>query len=513
MFCGCISLKSLDLKNFFLLSNVNLNNIFYNCLNLEYINIFNFNAKKAKYYDNMFFGTSDYLIYCINDYIKDTDGILVQLTSKNCSVKDCSTNWKESKKRIIEGKNMCINDCSTISYYEYNYKCYPECPNGTIPSLKNEYLCEDEIIVNNSINDKDINVNNINNNDNNINSNKNQYENLKEKYENNPDIIKYIYQESINNFINDIKYGILDNEILTIINKEKENETIEDYIVNDQNIVFQITTTYNQNHKKYDNISTINIEEECQNILKEKYNISKNDSLLIFKYEYFIPNLNIPIIGYDVFHPITKKQLDLTYCENSNVNLNIPVIIDEDNLEKYNPDSDFYNNICKSYTNEKGLDLTIYERKKEYNYYNMSLCPKNCKYNGYDRNTKKVSCECEIQTKESALLLEDVINIDKLLNNFVNIKSISKIGLFKCYKETFSKEGIKSNILSYILLIIIFIFVTSCILFFAKEYKLLFNRIDEIVNLGKKENIIITTNNEINNVNNKGNKGNKNIKR
>ena len=121
-------------------------------------------------------------------------------------------------------------------------------------------------------------------------------------------------------------------------------------------------------------------------------------------------------------------------------------MIDEDNLEKYNPDNDFYNNICKSYTNEKGLDLTIYERKKEYNYYNMSLCPKNCKYNGYDRNTKKVSCECEIQTKESALLLEDVINIDKLLNNFVNIKNISNIGLFKCYKETFSTEGIKSSI-------------------------------------------------------------------
>ena len=59
----------------------------------------------------------------------------------------------------------------------------------------------------------------------------------------------------------------------------------------------------------------------------------------------------------------------------------IPVLINENNLEKYNPDSDFYNNICKSYSNEKGLDVTIFDRKKEYNQYNMSLCPRNCKYN------------------------------------------------------------------------------------------------------------------------------------
>ena len=61
-----------------------------------------------------------------------------------------------------------------------------------------------------------------------------------------------------------------------------------------------------------------------------------------------------------------KKQLDLSYCENSNVQLNIPVLINENNLEKYNLDCDFYNNIFKSYTNEKGLDVTIFDRKKEY---------------------------------------------------------------------------------------------------------------------------------------------------
>ena len=41
---------------------------------------------------------------------------------------------------------------------------------------------------------------------------------------------------------------------------------------------------------------------------KEKYNISQNQSLLIFKYEYYIPDLHIPLIGYGVFNPETKNN-------------------------------------------------------------------------------------------------------------------------------------------------------------------------------------------------------------
>jgi len=99
MFENCTLLQSLELKNFFLSTDVELNNMFFKCSNLEYINIYYFNAKKAKSYDNMFYGTTDYLVYCINDNLEDTDQILIQLTFKNCSVKDCSNNWKSSKKK------------------------------------------------------------------------------------------------------------------------------------------------------------------------------------------------------------------------------------------------------------------------------------------------------------------------------------------------------------------------------------------------------------------------------
>jgi len=90
-----------------------------------------------------------------------------------------------------------------------------------------------------------------------------------------------------------------------------------------------------------------------------------------------------------------------------------------------------------------------------------------------------------------------------LLNNFIDIKSISNIGLFKCYKETLSKEGLKANISSYILIIIIILFFISFILFFSIEYKILFIRFEEVAKSTKNKK----------EVNNKDRKYNKNKKK
>ena len=124
--------------------------------------------------------------------------------------------------------------------------------------------------------------------------------------------------------------------------------------------------------------------------------------------------------------------------------------------------------------------MTIYDRKNEYNNNNMSLCPKNCEYTNYNNITKKVSCECENQKSSSKLMFDDIVKKDKILNNFINIKSISNIEIIKCYKEIFSNKGLKSNIGSYILLIIIIIFILCCIFFYIKEYKILFDKIKNI---------------------------------
>ena len=55
-----------------------------------------------------------------------------------------------------------------------------------------------------------------------LNNNQNSYENITEKNDNNPIIMKYVYQNRINNFVSDIQKGMLDTEIDDLINNEYE---------------------------------------------------------------------------------------------------------------------------------------------------------------------------------------------------------------------------------------------------------------------------------------------------
>ena len=45
-----------------------------------------------------------------------------------------------------------------------------------------------------------------------------------------------------------------------------------------------------------------------------------------------MPGVKIPIIGYDIYNPLNKSKLDLKYCNDSIVNFQIPVSLEQNNL-------------------------------------------------------------------------------------------------------------------------------------------------------------------------------------
>ena len=265
-----------------------------------------------------------------------------------------------------------------------------------------------------------------------------------------------------------------------------------DYIVRGYKELFQITSSYNQDNKEYVNISRINLG-ECEDLLKEAYNIDKKETLIIFKLEFYLEGINIPIIKFDVYNPITKELLDLKHCKS--VKIISPVSIDENILFKYDPTNDYYNDICYTYTTENGTDIVLLDRKNEFNKNNMSLCERGCNFIEYNSETKNVICECDIQNR-SPLQLEDIINKEKLLNNFVDIKSISNINIIKCYETLFSKDGLINNIGNYILLSIILIYIISLLLFIIKGFSLLTNKINNIIKNKKFNNNNIKNSND-----------------
>ena len=267
--------------------------------------------------------------------------------------------------------------------------------------------------------------------------------------------------------IKNINYNIINHKIDSLLSNVTFGNK-NDLCMKEENVLYQITTTENQNNNIYNNISTIKLG-KCEDILREKYNISSNLSLIIFKIDYYMEGLLIPIIGYEVYEPINKTKLDLSYCEESSISYNIPVSIDENNLFKYNPNSEYYNDECNSYTTENGTDIILNDRKEDFIENNMSLCENLCDYMGYDTDSKKALCECGIRYKEFILSeIDKETNI--LSNNFTKDDTTSNLGAMKCYQVVFSKEGLSKNIGSYILFFIIIIHIISTILFYKCGY-------------------------------------------
>ena len=370
---------------------------------------------------------------------------------------------------------MCIEDCKNEKNYRYEYenKCYSSCPKGTEISQNNECISSDiktcpedfpYLLVETNECVKKCKIADLFSG---TCSTDNPNENTKE--------------ENINNIKKGIEEHSID-DLLDNIVKEKG----EDLIISEKDIKYTITSTANQDNNKNNNISTIKLG-KCENILKNKYNISINDSLLILKLDIFKEGMLTPIIEYEVYHPETKDKLNLEYCKNTPININLPIPLNETDLFKYDPKNEYYTDLCNTYTTENGTDITLTDRQNEYINNNLSLCENECKYNGYDNRKQKISCECLIKIK-LPIISEIKIDKNKIKESFTDIKNIINLNILKCYKTLFKKEGLIFNIGNYIILSVIFFYLISSFIFFSKGYGILVDKINNILNFNFSKN-------------------------
>ena len=133
--------------------------------------------------------------------------------------------------------------------------------------------------------------------------------------------------------------------IKCIISGTKEDKIIND---TDNNIAYQITTSNNQKNNKTKELKLSSFDlGDCENILKKKYDIKDIETLIILKADVKIDNL-INSVQYEIYHPINKSKLNLSYCADNNIILKYPQppLIKENELYLYEPNSDYYNDIC-----------------------------------------------------------------------------------------------------------------------------------------------------------------------
>ena len=311
--------------------------------------------------------------------------------------------------------------------------------------------------------------------------------------------ISMLKRDKLSNYLKEInnsfEVSINEEQKLSILNEYMKNRTSmyyidenEELIIPREEMTITFTSTYNQKKNENSNsTTTINLG-ECEKKLKIIYNISEESNLYILKIDKNQKGKNYPLIEYEVFYPLNGGEmeiLNLSLCEGIDIELSIPIIIN-DTIDKYNPKSSYYNDICSKTTSKCNTDITLNDRRNEFMINNMSLCEENCELTSYDYIYKKAKCSCK--TKATISLDKIELNRKDILKNFIDIKRITNIEIIKCYKIVFNKNNLKNNYGSFFILFIFLLYFLCIIIFFCKSWKSLINEIIKIRKAKNNEN-------------------------
>ena len=290
----------------------------------------------------------------------------------------------------------------------------------------------------------------------------------------------YAFLEGLCQYLNLTNYLILNELIPDLIETYPNSNGSSLIIKGEDNITFQITTEKNENdlvNNYMINIQKLSVLDlnGCNDILRETYSINPNDSLIILKVEKITSKVQEKNIQYEIYHPATKKQLDISIC--NNIDLNIPITLSKDKenlykkLQEYGYDlldsqDSFYQDICSKYKSENGTDVILSDRKNDFYDYDLS-CQDNCKYSSYSDKTKYLKCECKIDNKN--ITLEKFK--DFVYESFASFFKYSNYKFIKCYKLVFHINSITKNIGSIILIILFLLQIIILIIYIIKGIK------------------------------------------
>ena len=436
LFCNCESLISVDFSQVDLTNIIYFDSIFTNCLSLEYINLINYDEsiplESSQIQLNQFIPSN--LVICIDE--SKAPVLYNSLNSIKCPVVYCGENWKGEQLTY----NVEEDKCEKIGELETDEL------NDDLPSEKEKensyYSFQANKLTEFFNNDKDIPI---------------------------EEIMEAIKMGEFRKFME----GTYKNELYKILDDK----------------IYQVSTLSAQ--MKNDEIASIYLG-NCEDELRADYNIDPFEELIIFKVGYIIQETKTQIIEYTIFTP-DGVELYLDTCEYIPIYHEIPIFLKEEDLDKYNPYSQFYNDVCIQYTSEYKTDMTKYDRRNEFNERNMALCENNCEFINYNEVDKKVICNCKVKIGFQYL---DGVDKGTLLQKLTNDKKLVNFEVIKCFEILFSEEGLITNIGSYITGGIIFINIINLIIFLSKGYKIFFKRIHALIQI--RFNEILNTKNKNN---------------
>ena len=231
---------------------------------------------------------------------------------------------------------------------------------------------------------------------------------------------------------------------------------------------------------------------DCENALKKAYNLPNEEDILIIKgnsikelTDYYYKHVDFLLFSLSI-----GKILDISYCKEKTIKISSPFnagnlktspvyqykinSVAANGYNAFDPKSDFYYDLCTSFTNENGNDVTLDDRRRDYFMETINLCGADCTFIGYNESSNMYSCECIIEKSGGE---EKEIISKTLPQDFYQNHTFSNLKVVMCYPQVFSLEGqLTKNIGSYALAVCFLCFVVVGIIYFVKGPK----QIDQI---------------------------------
>ena len=299
-----------------------------------------------------------------------------------------------------------------------------------------------------------------------------------------------------NTSLSEFKAQIMRGNISSLINEANSSEIINgsDFIA----LIFP-SDSLNPEEQIKKGISAIDLG-NCTNVLKEHYQINKDECLYVLNIESkknkskenmdsnsFNLGKNVQIEIYDK----SGNNLDLSICkedikvmkyigDEGELNIETAKSLAEQGIDIFNAKDDFFNNLCKDYSDVNKKDIIINDRRNDI-YQNATFCQKGCSYSGINYELMTANCICNSSLIKISSNKNDVNNLNN--NNeeedSITFKKFEKIfianlldfnlDVIKCYNLVFNLKILKKNIGFYCMGFLFLLQIISLFVFLNKR--------------------------------------------
>ena len=156
-------------------------------------------------------------------------------------------------------------------------------------------------------------------------------------------------------------------------------------------------------------------------------------------------------------------------------------------IDLFDPNNEFFNDICFKFTSEKGTDVTLDSRVEDY-YQNITFCDdkKNSHYISYNysEKTNNITYRCAYGFYQNEKDKHSYLDkIDTELKTFV---SVSNIKVITCFRQFLNLRDIITNYGGMICIVVLIIQIICFLIFCFKGIKSIRKQIEDLFNLGNE---------------------------